>query len=332
MMTKARSQQVCLEATPYYHCISRCVRKAFLCGVDFITKQSYEHRRGWLEETIIRQAEVFAIDVAAYAVMSNHYHVVLHINKNDADIWSLDDVIERWHALYKGNALSQRYLMSGDFSEAEYHRLSEFVEIWRERLMNISWFMKRLNECISRQANYEDNCTGRFWEGRFKSQALLDEKALAACLAYVDLNPVRAGMAKTPDTSDYTSIKIRAKKAKTAHTVNHPRQQAKGLMPFVGNPRDTMSVGLPFKLTDYLELVELTGRQIRHNKKGYIEKHQPPILQRLGIEVESWMKMTTSFETTFKDLVGNPTLMDSAIALLDRKRRPGIANCKALLS
>jgi hypothetical protein len=90
--------------------------------------------------------------------------------------------------------------------------------------------------------------------------------------------------------------------------------------------------GLPFKLTDYLELVELTGRQIRHNKKGYIEKHQPPILQRLGIEVESWMKMTTSFETTFKDLVGNPTLMDSAIALLDRKRRPGIANCKALLS
>jgi hypothetical protein len=95
MMTKARSQQVCLEATPYYHCVSRCVRKAFLCGIDFITKQSYEHRRGWLEETIIRQAEVFAIDVAAYAVMSNHYHVVLHINKNEADSWSLDDVIER---------------------------------------------------------------------------------------------------------------------------------------------------------------------------------------------------------------------------------------------
>jgi hypothetical protein len=97
MMTKARSQQVCLEATPYYHCLSRCVRKAFLCGVDFITKQSYEYRRGWLEETIIRQADVFAIVVAAYAVMSNHYHVVLHINKNKADSWSLDEVIERWH-------------------------------------------------------------------------------------------------------------------------------------------------------------------------------------------------------------------------------------------
>jgi hypothetical protein len=97
MMTKARSQQVYLEATPYYHCVSRCVRKAFLCGVDFITRQSYQHRLGWLEEMIIRQAEVFAIDVAVYAIMSNHYHVVLHINKNDADSGSLDDVIERWH-------------------------------------------------------------------------------------------------------------------------------------------------------------------------------------------------------------------------------------------
>jgi hypothetical protein len=71
------------------------VRKAFLCGVDFITRQSYHHRRGWLEEMIIRQAGVLAIDVAAYAVMSSHYHVVLHINKNDADSGSLDNIIER---------------------------------------------------------------------------------------------------------------------------------------------------------------------------------------------------------------------------------------------
>ena len=100
-MTKARSQQVCLEATPYYHCVSRCVRKAYLCGIDFVTKQNYEHRRAWLEQEILKQAQVFAIDVAAYAVMSNHYHVVLHINKKKADSWSLDEVIERWHTLYK---------------------------------------------------------------------------------------------------------------------------------------------------------------------------------------------------------------------------------------
>ena len=89
---------------------------------------------------------------------------------------------------------------------------------------------------------------------------------------------------------------------------------------------------MPFKLTDYLELVELTGRVIREDKRGYIEKHQPPILQRLGIEAKSWIKMTKSFETTFKDLVGSPSKMDIAIELMDRKRRPGIKNCKALLT
>ena len=93
-----------------------------------------------------------------------------------------------------------------------------------------------------------------------------------------------------------------------------------------------MPQGLPFKLTDYLELVELTGRVIREDKPGHIEKHQPPILQRLGIEAENWIKMTKSFETTFKDLTGSHSKIDIATELMKRKRRPGIKNCKALLS
>ena len=331
-MPKSRKTIVCLEATPFYHCVSRCVRKAYLCGFDVVTKQNYEHRRAWVEEELLKQAKVFAIDVAAYAIMSNHYHVVLHINKKQADNWSFYEVIEHWHALYKGNSLSQRYLTAPDFSEAERDKLSECVEEWRNRLMDLGWFIGRLNELIARHANFEDKCTGRFWEGRFKSQALLDEKALAACMAYVDLNPIRAKMAKTPESSHHTSVKQRAAKAKATHSANHPKQQVKGLMPFIGNPKEKMPEGLPFKLTDYLELVELTGRVIRENKRGYIEKHQPPILLRLGIEPDSWLKMTTSFEKTFKSLVGNPTLMDKAIALLGKKRRPGIKNCEALLS
>ena len=310
-MTKPRSQQVCLEATPYYHCVSRCVRKAYLCGVDFVTQQNYEHRRAWLEEEILKQAQVFSIDVAAYAVMSNHYHVVLHINKHKADNWTLDQVIEHWHTLYKGNALSQRYLTDPRFSEAELAKLSEFVEVWRERLMNISWFMRRLNELISRQANHEDNVTGRFWEGRFKSQALLDEKALAACLAYVDLNPIRANMAKTPETSDHTSIKARIdllrKKAPTPAN-NTPPAPIKPLLKFDGNLKNEKQTGLPFALLDYIELVDWTGRIVREDKRGAIHKHTPPILERLAIDTPSWLKNSTAFETHYRNKRKTKTL------------------------
>ena len=332
-MPKPRAQQVSLDATPYYHCVSRCVRRAFLCGIDISTGESYEHRRAWVEEQLLLQTDVFAIDVAAYAVMSNHYHVVLHINKAKSDAWSDEEVIERWHKLYKGNPLSQRFMMNPEeLSDVEWLRLQEYATVWRERLCDISWFMRRLNEFISRQANYEDGCTGHFWEGRFKSQALLDEKALAACLAYVDLNPVRAAMAKTPEKSEFTSVKARIEKAKAVHTANHPKQQPKKLMPFAGNPRNDMPFGLPFKLTDYLELVDWTGRQIRDDKRGFIANHYPSILERLGIEDDQWLQLTKGFEVCFKDLVGEPSSLTNALGLFNRQRRSNIQNSQALLT
>jgi len=331
-MPKPRKEQICLEATPYYHCVSRCVRKAFLCGFDASSQVSYEHRRAWLEDELLKQSEVFAIDIAAYAIMSNHYHVVLYINKEKADSWSVDQVIDRWQTLYKGHSLSQRYLSGQSMCEAEMDKLYELVAKWRKRLMKISWFIGRLNEKISRQANSEDQCTGHFWEGRYKSQALLDEKALAACLAYVDLNPIRASLAKIPEKSDYTSVKTRAIKAKKASNPNHPNQQVKKLMPFSGNPRNDRPCGLPFKLTDYLELVDLTGRAIRNDKRGYIEHLQPAILQRLGIAPEHWLTLTQTFEENFNDLVGSPDSLTENLNLLNRKRRSNIHNCKILLS
>jgi hypothetical protein len=121
------------------------------------------------------------------------------------------------------------------------------------------------------EANAEDNCTGRFWEGRYKSQTLLDETALAACMAYVDLNPIRANIAKTPEQSDFTSAQQRIKAA--IHN-----QQPKNLLPFVGNPRQHMPTGLPFELLDYLQLVQLTGKCIREDKPGYIQPNLPNIL------------------------------------------------------
>jgi len=76
----------------------------------------------------------------------------------------------------------------------------------RERLQSSSWLMKCLKEPLSRLANREDKARGAFFEGRFKSVAILDDESLLAVCAYIDLNPVAAGIAEVPETSEYTSI------------------------------------------------------------------------------------------------------------------------------
>jgi len=322
-MPKPRYAQVSLEATSYYHCVSRCVRRAFLCGTDALTGQCYEHRRQWLEDKILELAEIFALDVCAYAVMSNHFHIVLHINKQVANSWSMDEVIHQWHKLFSGYAISQRYLSGQTLSEPELTALNIKANLWRDRLMDISWFMRVLNESIARQANAEDNCTGRFWEGRFKSQALLDEAALLSCMAYVDLNPIRANMASTPETSDHTSIKFRL--SKQAYNDDSTKQDI--LYPFVGNPRQQMPDGLSFKLQDYLELVDWTGRIIRADKRDHIPASVPPILKRLNQDAENWLYLSQNFESKLKGLVGSANKVKQACKKLGYKRTISLKTC-----
>jgi hypothetical protein len=112
-MPKPRKTLVSLEATPYYLCTSRCVRHAFLCGEDVHTGRSYEHRRQWIEERILVLSDIFALDICAYAVKSNHYHVVLHVDRDQADGWSEAEVIEGWHPL------TSRFLAGEELLKAE---------------------------------------------------------------------------------------------------------------------------------------------------------------------------------------------------------------------
>lgn len=327
-MPKPRHTQVSLDATPYYHCVSRCVRRAFLCGEDIHSGQSYEHRRQWIEDKLLELGSLFAIDVCAYAIMSNHYHVVLYVDQEKAEAWSTEEVVYQWHQLFTGNLISQRYAKGEPLSKPELRLLESSVNKWRQRLMDISWLMRVLNERIAREANAEDNCTGRFWEGRFKSQALLDEAALAACMAYVDLNPIRANMAKTPETSDHTSIQRRITQAQGTHHPNHPKQQVRELLPFVGNPRKDMPKGLPFRLTDYLELVDWSGRILREDKRGAIPDDLPPILERLNMDPKQWVYLTQHYESSFKGLVGSVYKLKQACQILGYERMPGLKACQ----
>ena len=317
-MPTPRNQQISITDTPYYHCVSRCVRRAFLCGKDNATGKSYEHRRVWVEQRTLQLAQIFAIDVCAYAVMHDHTHLVLFIDTSQALSWNTEDVIKRWHLLYSGTLFTQQFSRGELLTTPVMKQVEETAEIYRQRLQDISWFMRALNEPIARQANKEDHCTGRFWEGRFKSQALLDETALAACMAYVDLNPVRAAIAETPERSAFTSIQLRIKAA-----LNH--EQPKSLLNFVGDPKQVMPKGLPFELTDYLQLVDLTGRCMRNDKRGFIHTSLPNILSRLNMSADNWLVVTHQFEDLFSSTVGNADSIEH-YCQQHHKRRQGITH------
>ncbi|GHA17734.1 transposase [Arenicella chitinivorans] len=262
-----------------------------------MTAKSYEHRRDWLEIKLRRTAEVFAIKLCSYAVMSNHYHVVLHVRPDIAEAWSEREVVERWSSLFCGTLFSQRFLAGEALSEQQWSILRRDIKCWRKRLMDISWFMRIVNESIARQANKEDRCTGRFWEGRFKSQALLDERALLSCMAYVDLNPIRAKMAISPEESDHTAINYRIK------MLTEGISDCPGLEKFVGTTEH--AIGIPYRLKDYLALVDWTGRCIRADKRGSIPDQLPPILRRLDFDTRAWLVLTTEFEMRFQSRVGS---------------------------
>ena len=282
-MPSSRSTQIDLAVTPYYHCMARCVRRAFLCGKDSYSGQDFEHRRDWVRERLRFLADIFAIDVCAYAVMSNHLHVVLHVDAQRAEQWTDADVVARYCKLHPT-------------AKAQYELLPPAKQrtqrsTWRARLCNVSWMMRALNESIARRANKEDDVSGRFWEGRFKSQALLDEQGLLMCMAYVDLNPVRAGLAKTLEESDFTSVQERLQDLARKRR-NHRKQTAPdALVPFATQLTDSCtSVELPPTLEAYVELLEWTGRALAEGKRGKIVGPAPKLLADQAVSAERWVE------------------------------------------
>lgn len=171
--------------------------------------------------------------------------------------------------------------------------------------------MRCVNEPIARMANREDQCKGRFWEGRFRSQALLDEAAILACMVYVDLNPIRAAIAKTLETSNFTSIQKRIAEPDTAM-----------LRRFRGNADESQCI--PFAFDDYVQLVDWAGRAIRSDKKGYIPPDVPPVMQRLGMENEALLHYVKRKPQHF------PTALGSVVRLRQLAQSVGLKFVKGI--
>lgn len=347
-MTKPRDEQVSLDDTPFYHCYVRCVRRAYLCGEDHSTGENYDHRKQWIVSRLRFLSYIYAIDLCAYAVMSNHYHVVLHVDKQRAQSWTDAEVAERWMQLYKGNLLVDRWLANPEsLDNGQTKMVDKTIEQWRERLFDISWFMRGVNETIARMANEEDGCKGRFWEGRFKSQALLDDAAVLSCMTYVDLNPVRAGMENDLYDSDFTSIQqrlvgyVKEKKTKTKPEKSLTRRVEQqqilkqeqlldelpeaALMPFDGDSFTDIHTALPFTLEDYFQLLDVTGRIIREDKRGAIAEDIPDIVSRLGIEPDHWIEHIQKFGESYSACAGSVEAIADYAGKLGRRWCKGVS-------
>ncbi len=334
-MTMARRTVVLENEAGIYHCVSRCVRRAFLCGWDPYSGKDYEHRKDWVRRRVRELSGLFSVEVCAYAVMSNHLHLVIKSDPLAVREWPDEEVARRWFRLFPGGRDTRGEANRANPPMAVRRLLEdkERVRCCRMRLGNLSWFMRCLNEPIARRANREDKCTGRFWEGRFKCQRLEDEGSVLACMAYVDLNPVRAGLADCPEASEFTSVCDRIKgrqsrrclaqaeaafsepTAEQEQMVERARKSArcdrwlcpiKEVLPRPGGSGESLS------LETYLTLVDWTGRAMRADKPGSIPEDLAGILERMDLDTEHWVQSVKRYGSLFYRIAGRADRLASA--------------------
>ncbi|MCC5886632.1 MAG: transposase [Gammaproteobacteria bacterium] len=278
-----------------YHCCSRCVRGAMLCGTDAVVSGPLAKRRDWIESRIFDLCESFAVGLHAWAIMGNHHHLVLVVDPQLPQSWTSLEVAQRWCRLTRmpGSIKDpQRF-------ECEVTNLlmnTQRLEDMRQRLGSLSWFMSALNEGIARRANLEDGCKGRFWQGRFDCQKLLEETAMLAAMAYADLNPIRAGVAMELHDSRYTGIHRRLGQLASREVAADAPLKA------LAGPVDSHTPDLCIR--QYVGLVDWTGRQQRSGKAA-IHAAAPPALARINCEPAAWLELSASIQTRFASAVGS---------------------------
>ncbi len=313
-MAIKRSEQIDSENGGYYHLMSRCVRRAFLCGTDPNSGKDYNHRRQWIENRILSLSQYFAVEVYAYAVLHNHYHLVVYVDPLAPQGWSDLEIAERWLKVFPGKLEKPEFAAQRGFRLQAIVADKALLATYRERLGSLSWLMRRINEPLAKMANKEDICKGHFWESRFKSQALLDEGAALTCMAYVDLNPIRTQKVKTLAESEYTSIKKRLKETSTAPL-------AQTIQAIAGQVRNrTMTL----KLKDYVDLVEWTANSIVSKDKTPLPYRLSGTLNHFNLRQESWLNQVQHYGSHYHRFVGNCAALKQKSAELGQKWLKGV--------
>jgi len=245
-------------------------------------------------------SEVFCVDVYAYAIMSNHYHLVVRVDPSRAKKLSDKQVAERWNQVYAWASTKN--------PNASKPITPERVPILRQRLGSLSWFMKALNEPIARVANAEDECKGHFWEGRFKCLPLLDERAVLACMTYVELNPVRSGEVSRIDKTKFTSARRRL--------AQPHRQRKRALGPVFSN--NSAPVTLSVTTNSFFNLLKWsTGQLILKTAK---RARGPTTLRKSGISTENWIVVVSDFLELFRTAAGSFDSCTEFYSMHDRTR------------
>jgi hypothetical protein len=299
-MAIARAHLIDPAVTRWYHCVTRCVRRAFLLG------EGANDRKIWIDRRIEELSQIFSIAVGGFSIMDNHIHLLLRLDPEVAAGWSDEEVVRRWGRLFPPRDKKRQPLPVSQVWVEDRLKHPEWVATARARLQSLSWLMKCLKEPLARLANRQDKTRGFFFEGRFKSVAILDEESLLAVCAYIDLNPVAAGIAEVPETSKHTSIKERVDHIDTQGRTEDLKAARKGsvagsqasagleesiwLCPIedrrrIDSSREGMIEG--FSLGNYLVLVDYTGRLFRQ-RKAAISREVAGIFERIGTTAETW--------------------------------------------
>jgi len=358
-MTVPRFWVVPPDKDGIYSISSRCVRRGFLLGKDPYTGINYDHRKEWVRSRLTFLSSCFGVEVCAYAVMINHVHLILNIKNNGTYAWSSEEIARRWLLLFpKGRDSEGQPLEPSDEQIEAICSNPGLVETYRSRLNSVSWFMKSLNEWISRKANREDKCTGKFWEGRFKCTALKSQGAVLACMQYIDLNPIRAGSAQTPETSDYTSAQDRIRAMQARETLKRYRQEKEQTTQVPNETNEQKELireltrlsqrdswlssiynrvldegkndsFLKMKLQDYLTLLDWTGRNIVEGKKGSIPRNLAPLLDRMELNTENWLDTVQHFGRRFYHIAGPVKALVSSATGLGLKWMKGKTGARA---